>query len=493
MIINQNITTTGECWSEKFGIPCCKEALMPLRTTYDGGWSQENGEWCGLGESLRPIDDIPPPATPVYKLKDMVDPAADCDISDVIHGDSLGQEAPFRFGVGLYGNDLAMSTITSEKMRKVIKYQFNSMTYTNLMNPSAILDQQASIDNIMNGNEDPILNFSNIVDGLDFAYKNGLNIRGHALVWHTQVPEWFFRDGYYSNTEFVSRDVMEYRLDSYIRKFLGFVQFNYPGTVDVWDVVNEAIEITDGQYDETTGWYTRTANNKTPNPWYEIFGPDYVAIAFRIARKYALPNVKLIYNDHNTFQIQPHDKTQAIIDLANILQQENLIDGIGMQSYIGVTWPNLDDYFNGLERLITSTGLEIQITELTITPPIGDNWLGAQAEQYYEYFNRLLSYIKNGYNISSVTVYGLQDGYRFYTKDSTKTRLLDHDLKKKPNFNAIINVLKNYNEAVASDNIIEISEIKEEEENKKIKEKEKEKEKIIDNDDEEKGEKEVKK
>jgi len=50
--------------------------------------------------------------------------------------------------------------------------------------------------------------------------------------------------------------------------------------------------------------------------------------------------------------------------------------------------------------------------------------------------------IKKGANISSVTVFGLQDGYRFYSSDSTKTRLLDHDLQKKPNYEAIMKVLK---------------------------------------------------
>jgi GH35 family endo-1,4-beta-xylanase len=473
---NNNKSNQGKCWSKGlFKIPCCKKTDVVVRTTYDGEWGQEdNGKWCSLSKkSTRPVKDVPPEPLHSSIIDSIIDPAKDCDITSLVEGDSLAKEAPFRFGVGLTGTNLQVSTTVSEKMRDIIKHQFNSMTYTNLMKPLYILDKEGSIQNIKNGIQDPKLNFTSIVDGLEFAYKNGIHIRGHVLIWHTQTPDWFFNEGYTDDGKKVSPEVMESRLDSYIKQYLSFVQFNYPGVVDVWDVVNEAIEITDGQYDANTGWYTRTMLNNTPNPYYDMFGPDYVIKAFRIARKYALPNVKLVYNDFNTFQVWPHNKTQAIMDLAGILQKEDLIDGIGLQSYLGVTWPSLDEYFRGVERLAT-TGLELQITELTITAPDGDNWLEAQAEQYRDFFERLMKHVEEGYNIGSVTVFGLQDGYLFYASDSTKTRLLDHDLQKKPNFEAIMSILKSYKknaytEDINTEDTETDTETETESENKKIK------------------------
>ncbi|OUM59173.1 glycoside hydrolase family 10 protein [Piromyces sp. E2] len=437
----------GNCWSEKFNIPCCQSTNIVVRTSYDGIWGKENGEWCGLGlESTRPVDDIPPSPPAITDIDSINDPAADCDISDSITGDSLAKEAPFRFGVGLTGGSSSSITTNSKIMRELIKYQFNSMTYTNLMKPSYILDHAGCLANAAKGLEDVVLNFSGIVDGLDFAYKNGLHIRGHVLVWHIQTPDWFFKVGFDSNNELVDAATFEYRLESYIKQYISFVQFNYPGVVDVWDVVNEAVEIeSDNLFDATTGWNTRVLSREgDENLWYTILGPDYVIKSFRIARKYALPNVKLVYNDYNTCQTYPHDKTQAIINLLNILRQEDLVDAVGMQSYLYQSWPSIGEYTRAIERF-NEAGYEIQITELTISAFSSDDWLEKQAEQYTNVLSKIVQYVNEGYNISSVTVFGLQDGYRFYASDSTKTRLFDHDLQKKPNYQAIMNILKENN------------------------------------------------
>jgi len=312
------------------------------------------------------------------------------------------------------------------------------------MKPNYILSQYRSKLNIEAGKEDPVLDFSKIVDGLDYCYKNGIHMRGHVLVWHTQVPKWFFNVGYEDDGEYVDAETMEYRLDSFIKQYISFVQFNYPGVVDVWDVVNEAVEINEGKYDNSAGWYTRSKFNNDPNPWYDVFGVEYPIKAFRIARKYALPNVKLVYNDYNTFQLTPISKRQAIINLINILKKDNLIDGIGMQSYINPD-TSLEEYFEAIEEF-QKTGLEIQITELTIRVSGDEDWEDLQVKQYSEVFQGIMKYVNQGYNIGSVTVFGLQDGYRFYESDSTKTRLFDHDLQKKRVYHAIMETIKSGND-----------------------------------------------
>jgi len=40
-----------ECWSEKFGYPCCLESCRVFETDQDGSWGYENNHWCGIPAS----------------------------------------------------------------------------------------------------------------------------------------------------------------------------------------------------------------------------------------------------------------------------------------------------------------------------------------------------------------------------------------------------------------------------------------------------------
>ena len=56
-----------------------------------------------------------------------------------------------------------------------------------------------------------------------------MRIHGHALVWHRQLPSWL--------TPALSRREVERALASHIETLVG----RYAGSVQAWDVVNEAI------------------------------------------------------------------------------------------------------------------------------------------------------------------------------------------------------------------------------------------------------------
>ncbi|MCM8900025.1 endo-1,4-beta-xylanase [Caldicoprobacter algeriensis] len=99
-----------------------------------------------------------------------------------------------------------------------------------------------------NGNSEPAVKFDTVIPGLEFCKENGIQMRGHVLVWHNQVPDWFFREGYESDGEFVDKETMLARMESYIRQVLEFTQKEYSGVIYAWDVVNEAVEITDGSF-----------------------------------------------------------------------------------------------------------------------------------------------------------------------------------------------------------------------------------------------------
>lgn len=355
-------------------------------------------------------------------------------------------QADFMMGVGLNGYNIATDTTSSPVMNELIKHHFNSVTYTNLMKPSYILDQGGSRNNYNNGSEKPAVNFSSVIQGLDFCQANDIKMRGHTLVWHAQTPDWFFREGYANNGDYVDRETMLFRMESYIEQVLEFVQENYPGVIYAWDVVNEAITNERNYFETDTGFQIRTKygeqENPLDNPWYVTVGVDYPEKAFEYARKYADPEVKLFYNDYNTFQ---PDRTAAIYRLASHLMENDLIDGIGMQGHMGLGYPGIHSGYQNWKTALEQfgkLGLEIHITELTVNIDGNgnDDPFLKQAQRYgdlFRLFSEMDAESQHGANITSVTIFGLMDNYLLYDNDTQTSRLFDGELQPKPAFDAV--------------------------------------------------------
>lgn len=68
------------------------------------------------------------------------------------------------------------------KIQKVIKEQFSALVPENCMKPEEIHPKQYLWD------------FSDADAIVKLAQKNKQAITGHCLVWHSQVPYWFFKD-----------------------------------------------------------------------------------------------------------------------------------------------------------------------------------------------------------------------------------------------------------------------------------------------------------
>ncbi len=354
----------------------------------------------------------------------------------------------FKIGVGLTGYAADVVMVRSEAMSEVVKHHFNSTTLTNLMKPSYLLNQAGSIENSKNGDGMPAVKFDPCIEALDFCKENGIPMRGHTLVWHAQVPDWFFREGYEDDADFVDRDTMLARMESYIKQVLTFTSENYPGVIYCWDVVNEAVEPAVGSHETETGYFIRTKNGEEENLWYKVVGADYVEKAFEYARKYAPSDVKLFYNDYNTFQPVKNEK---ICLLLKDLAEKGLVDGVGMQSYIGRDDPDIKGRTGSVQRAIENfaeLGLEIQITELTINVAIekpDERTLLAQAMRYQEMLELLTEMDTAGggkANITSVTFFGLMDEYMLYPDNKEYSRLFDGELQPKEALFRILDVVK---------------------------------------------------
>ena len=313
-----------------------------------------------------------------------------------------------------------------------LKKHYNTITAENEMKPMHMLDWMENLEHPEQYHDRPALCFDKARKYLDFARESGIALRGHTLVWHNQTPFWFFKEQYSKEEDapWASRETMLVRMENYIRDVLTFVQTEYPGVIYAWDVVNEAIEER-----EQEGWRHRS-------PWFKTVGEDFLLHAFRFARKYADPQVKLFYNDYNTFE--PF-KCGAITDLIlKPLMEEKLVDGMGMQSHLVLDdriWPAYEKALHHYGSL----GLEIQITELDIhNPDPSDEGQQKLAEAYGRLFIILTKAQKEEKaNITGVTFWGMKDDESWLTgfrKEQSYPMLFGDEYELKAAYHAVMKV-----------------------------------------------------
>ena len=311
--------------------------------------------------------------------------------------------SPFEFGQGA----------------EFIKKHFNSITPENELKPDSIINQQACQSQGNNVNTQVRFG-SGTQTTLKFCEDNGIPLRGHTFVWYSQTPDWFFRENFNSGGNYVSSNIMDQRLESFIKNTFALLANNYPRLqVYAYDVANELFL--------NDGGGMRGADNSN---WVRIYGDDsFVIKAFTYARKYAPKGCKLFLNDYNEYIPA---KTNDIYNMAMKLKELGVIDGIGMQSHLDVGYPSSSVYKTALEKFI-STGLEVQITELDITT----NNFSSQASLYKEIF-RLA--VNNKNSITALTVWGTNDSVSW--RRNQNPLLFSQGYQPKEAYYAVIEVAK---------------------------------------------------
>lgn len=353
----------------------------------------------------------------------------------------------FSVGTTINGNNVDNTTIRSPELAAILKKDFNSLTYSNLMKACYLLDEQGCKKS---GNEKKVaVTFDSCREGLEFAQANNIKMRGHVLVWHTQAPEWFFCKGYDISKGYVDKETMLARMEDYIKQVLTFVQTEYPGVIYAWDVVNEAVSVDEGTYDDSVSWNVRTTyDDNADNLWYKVIGKGYVEKAFEYARKYAAKGVSLMYNDFNTFD---SEKCVKISNLLKELKAKKLVDGIGMQSAMTLSYPSISSGIGCVKNAIQAyadLGMEIHMSEITIRCDGNDaETQKEQGDRYEELFQVILAMDSdNGgpANITNVTFFGLMDKYMMYPDNQDCFWLLDDKLQPKQSYYGIKKALETY-------------------------------------------------
>jgi endo-1,4-beta-xylanase len=253
-----------------------------------------------------------------------------------------------------------------------------------------------------------VYRFDNADQYVDFGVKNHMTIIGHTLIWHSQSPDWIFKD---DQDQQISREVLLKRMQEHIETVVG----RYKGKIKGWDVVNEAFN-DDGSFRNTK--------------WKTIIGEDYIEKAFEFAQK-ADPDCELYYNDYNLYNPA---KRASVLKLVKRLQAKHInIKAVGEQGHYHLDQPKISSIENILADF-KALGVAVNFTELDIDVlPRAGRGITAEvsasagyeskydpyknglpdtvtlqlAKRYQSIFNLFIKYRKM---VSRVTFWGLTDG-----------------------------------------------------------------------------------
>ena len=234
------------------------------------------------------------------------------------------------------------------------------------------------------------------------AQAHNMKIRGHTLVWHSQLPGWVSSIG--SGSDLLAA----------MRNHITGAMNHFKGKIWYWDVVNEAFA--DGG-----------SGGLRSSVFTQRIGNSFIESAFRAARA-ADPAAKLCYNDYSIDGINA--KSTGVYNMVRDFKNRGVpIDCVGFQSHFGVNQiPG--DYQANLQRF-AALGVDVQITELDI----GGSDRNAQAANYRTVVKACLAVSR----CNDITVWGVTDKYSW--RSGSTPLLFDGNYAKKPAYTAVLDAL----------------------------------------------------
>lgn len=232
-----------------------------------------------------------------------------------------------------------------------------------------------------------------------FARVKGMEVHGHTLVWHRQLPNWI---------KFSAPETRE----THMREFIDRVLNRYSDRIAIWDVVNESFE-DDGSYRNSV--------------WFEAMGERYIETAFRQARESA-PNARLLYNEYDVAWNGP--KSTAMFTMLQSLKDRGTpLTGVGFQMHIFADFDKFDEVEANFQKA-ANLDLDVYITELDVS--LSD---GTTLEQQASVYRRVLDICLKQPRCKGMQTWGFTDQYSW--RRNYNPLLLDTAYQTKPAYRAL--------------------------------------------------------
>jgi endo-1,4-beta-xylanase len=292
---------------------------------------------------------------------------------------------------------------TDPAYARLLAREFNLVTPENAMKFSVVQPERGRFD------------FAQADALVEFAEAHGMQVNGHVLVWHQQLPDWLTQGNFDPN-----------ELKAILHEHIRTLVTRYRGRAASWDVAAEAVD-ENGRLRETF--------------WSRGIGPDYLALAFHWAHE-ADPQAHLRYNDYGGEG--EGAKSDGIYDLVAELRRKGApIHGVGLQMHASLKdAPRPSDVRINMKRL-AALGLQTHITEMDVqlTLPASDAALRKQAALYRDMLQACLAVPQ----CRSFSTWGATDHYSWipeFFPDQGAALLFDKDNRAKPAYQSVQRLLR---------------------------------------------------
>ncbi len=245
---------------------------------------------------------------------------------------------------------------------------------------------------------------------VSFGQSHSMRVRGHNLVWHSQLPGW------------VSSLPLN-QVQGVMENHITTEATHYKGKVYAWDVINEPFN-EDGSLRQDV--------------FYNAMGSGYLADALRTAHN-ADPNAKLYINDYNIEGVNA--KSNGLYSLAqSLLSQGVPLGGIGLESHF-IVGQVPSSMLSNMQRF-ANLGLDVAVTELDDRIPLPAS--SANLQQQGRDYGTVVSDCLQVARCVGVSQWGVDDGHSWIPGTFPgygAATMYDSNYQPKPAYNAAVTAL----------------------------------------------------